>query len=422
MKNDTKKISRLSVIVFSIITYIVGIVIYSVWSYFDHKEQIIKSVDEKLLVAARSINYMLPVDYNERAIGQDSISKIEFLEITDLLSKQNDNLGVKYIYTIVKNNNKLYFTSSSATSEELLTGNNLTYYWQEYSEADSSFYKAFDTDSIIYSESTDRWGTFRSVIIPCKTNYGNKYIACADMEISFIRELLINEIPITIAKAVFFLLIVLPFVFTILKYHRKYSKQLVEDVKKRTIELEEEVRKRKLSEQVLIKSEEKFSVSFNRMPIPMFIIDNKGFIVDINEAFEKCTGLKKKLILCSNILSVPFFKSASDYENIMQRINSEGFVRNYQISYINNNNECICAFSAETILLDDSKNIVCFAYDLSERHKYENDLKIAKDKAEESDRLKSAFLANMSHEVRTPLNVIIGFSDLLHDSDLDEKT
>lgn len=41
------------------------------------------------------------------------------------------------------------------------------------------------------------------------------------------------------------------------------------------------------------------------------------------------------------------------------------------------------------------------------------DLKIAKEKAEESDKLKSAFLANMSHEIRTPLNAIIGFSDLI---------
>jgi signal transduction histidine kinase/CheY-like chemotaxis protein len=48
-----------------------------------------------------------------------------------------------------------------------------------------------------------------------------------------------------------------------------------------------------------------------------------------------------------------------------------------------------------------------------------NELKAAKEKAEESDRLKSSFLANLSHEIRTPMNAIIGFTDLL---ELDELT
>ena len=45
----------------------------------------------------------------------------------------------------------------------------------------------------------------------------------------------------------------------------------------------------------------------------------------------------------------------------------------------------------------------------------------AKEKAEESDRLKSAFLANMSHEIRTPLNAIVGFSDILANSEEGNK-
>lgn len=50
----------------------------------------------------------------------------------------------------------------------------------------------------------------------------------------------------------------------------------------------------------------------------------------------------------------------------------------------------------------------------------ETELKEAKDKAEESDKIKSAFLANMSHEIRTPMNGIIGFADLLNSPDLPE--
>ncbi len=48
-------------------------------------------------------------------------------------------------------------------------------------------------------------------------------------------------------------------------------------------------------------------------------------------------------------------------------------------------------------------------------------LEVAKERAEESDKLKSAFLANLSHEIRTPMNAIMGFSDLLQDPTLNQK-
>lgn len=87
------------------------------------------------------------------------------------------------------------------------------------------------------------------------------------------------------------------------------------------------------------------------------------------------------------------------------------------------NNEQKWVEGSYSLVFDESGNptsILGCMQDISERKNFETELVNAKDKAEESDRLKSAFLANMSHEIRTPLNGILGFSGLLKES-LEEK-
>ena len=57
--------------------------------------------------------------------------------------------------------------------------------------------------------------------------------------------------------------------------------------------------------------------------------------------------------------------------------------------------------------------------DITERKRVQEELRLAKEAAEEANRAKSVFLANMSHELRTPLNAIIGYSEMLQEEAAD---
>jgi len=75
----------------------------------------------------------------------------------------------------------------------------------------------------------------------------------------------------------------------------------------------------------------------------------------------------------------------------------------------------------EPIELSKEQHLVLLIRDITLRKEAERKMIMAKQKAEESDLLKSAFLANMSHEIRTPLNAIVGFSQIILDENLSRE-
>ena len=106
----------------------------------------------------------------------------------------------------------------------------------------------------------------------------------------------------------------------------------------------------------------------------------------------------------------------SDNETILQAIN-QGKVYHFLTKPWNNNelriviNRAIETYNLRQDKIELIKNLQHTNHELFE----------AKEKAEESDRLKSSFLANMSHEIRTPLNAIVGFSNLILDHNIESE-
>ena len=171
---------------------------------------------------------------------------------------------------------------------------------------------------------------------------------------------------------------------------------------------------------------QKLSKSIEQSPSIFVITDVLGNIEYVNPKFSEITGYKPEEVIGQNAYTQKSGEMpAEKFKELWDTITSGGVWRG-EFHNRKKNGELYFEWAIITSIKNDSgviTNYIAIKEDISARKQMEIDLIAAKEKAEESDRLKSAFLANMSHEVRTPLNSIIGFSELLNDADfeLDEK-
>jgi PAS domain S-box-containing protein len=185
-----------------------------------------------------------------------------------------------------------------------------------------------------------------------------------------------------------------------------------------------EQKKSNAIEKVLRESEKRFRIMFELSPVGIILIDEKGTIIEVNPAFCEMLGYSRKELISKNIRVF----TKPDKEGIMEsniaRILSGDTLKHEVTNLRKDGTTCEIALYETKIMLPHGKpGILSVANDITERKRSQTErqrvhqeLIASKEKAEESDRLKSAFLTNMSHELRTPLNAIIGFSTLMIDS------
>jgi len=177
MKDILFKNSRLKSIIailFALLVFFSSIINFYI-DYKTEKTLLYTYTDCKLKSAALNTALLLGDNFFDRAIEKDSILPEEDIKNIYKLSKLAKNSTVIYVYSMIEKNGDIFFTSSSATDKELRE-NSFTRYFDKYEEATDKLKNIFVNKQLFYEESTDRWGTFRSVLIPMQTLKGTPYI------------------------------------------------------------------------------------------------------------------------------------------------------------------------------------------------------------------------------------------------------
>ncbi|WP_321514766.1 PAS domain S-box protein [Marinifilum fragile] len=161
------------------------------------------------------------------------------------------------------------------------------------------------------------------------------------------------------------------------------------------------------------------------VPEMIWLKNTEGEYLACNNNFAEFIGVKEEELIGKSDFEIDINPEMAEFyfKKDLEVIKSANTIRFVNLAKSVNTDEEVLTETIKTPMYDSIGNItgvLGVSRDISEIKKAEEELRKAKEKAEESDKLKSIFLANMSHEIRTPMNAIMGFSELLIDSEIKE--
>ena len=193
----------------------------------------------------------------------------------------------------------------------------------------------------------------------------------------------------------------------------------------RLIGINYDITERKIAELSLQLTEQTYRNLFETVSDAIYIHKPDGAFMDVNLGAVKMYGYSREELVGMTPADVgaPDKNDIGQLNIILNRVFETGKSEQFEFWGRRKNGEIF----PKEVVSNKGKYfgqdvIISTARDITPRKNYEDQLRNAKEKAEESDRLKTAFLHNISHEIRTPMNAIVGFTALLDEPNLDTES
>ncbi len=181
----------------------------------------------------------------------------------------------------------------------------------------------------------------------------------------------------------------------------------------------QDMTERKRAELEMVKSQERYEDIFTRSKDAIYICDLSGKFIDFNEATLELLGYTREEISSVNLHNS--YQPDEKRTEFLEALQSRKAVKDFEIEV-----ECkdgstrYCEITANIIDTDDFEGYNGIVRDITERKQAEQLIK-ARDLARQSAAMKEQFIASISHEMRTPMNAILGMSNLVIQTKLDEE-
>lgn len=216
--------------------FIIGIVIYliatSLYVAHDFSTRIAeqkKDIDNRLKYAVAAGLQIIGDDFHDRVKDESSISREEYINLVEKLSNYCKDAGVKYLYTMYMKDGKVYITSTSISDEERKAGEYGNFF-DAYEDSTVNLVESFSNMNPFFEEASDKWGNFRSYILPKVTSDGRVYIIGADVEIEHIDKMFRFSLFISIVTALFFLAIIIPIVYIYIIINKRHVNEMLHNL------------------------------------------------------------------------------------------------------------------------------------------------------------------------------------------------